>query len=505
MIEPQHQTAANVTRNLFFGLSTWIFPLALSFLATPVIVNSLGLEDYGIYALVLGFVGYSFSFSIGRTLIKYVAEYRIKGETEKINDIISATLVVNLVVGVIGVLLLAGLSDWYAADISGLVGESRTKAVYALYIAAVIVFISMTSQVFDGILQGLHRYDVYSKIFNLNGILLTIGNLVLAWTGFGLHSLLLWNVAVSLTTLITYAAIAIKFLPGFRINIGVGRNAYMLVINFSYGLVGYQIISNFLVLFERAWISRKLGVESVTFYVVPMTMGLYIHGFISSILLVIFPLASELRDDKEKLLRLYIKATKLAAVIVIFIAVSLIVESELFLLLWIGAEFAERSSAVLVLHTIAFSVLAIVVVSWRIAEGLGHTAYNFLVFSVCFVVTVILTFLLTPKFGIEGVAIARTAGFGILFLSVLYVENWVFGAVQWRLWLNIILKAGIAAVAAGITQTAINGLFTAGWLTFILAIVVSAAVYLAVLLILRFPDAEDIALVKNIFVWPEGN
>lgn len=496
-MEPQHQTGANMARNFFFGLSTWILPLGLSFIATPIIVNSLGHEDYGIYALVLGFVGYSFAFSIGRTLVKYVAEYRITGRADKINDIVSATLIINLIVGIIGVILLAGLADWYAADISLLTGESRTKAVYALYIAAVIVFVTMTGQVFDGILQGLHRYDLFSRIFNLNGILLTLGNLSLAWFGFGLHSLLLWNVVVAFITLAAYALTSIRLLPGFRLNFAVGRSDYRLVLAFSYGLIGYQLISNFILLFERAWISRKFGVEAVTIYVVPMTIGLYIHGFISSVLLAIFPAASELRDNKERLLLLYHKATKIAAVIVLFIGTSVVVESRLFLELWMGPNFAAEASVLLVLHTAGYSLLAILVVAWRIAEGLGHTAYNFFIFTVCFVVTIGLMFALTAEYGLTGVAAARAIGFGILFLSVYYFEYWTFRAVQWKLWAAIILKAGIAAVLAGLTQKLLNENLSFGWLGFILALAVSGAVYLATLLILRFPDRDEMDLVRS--------
>src|SRR5450755_176556 len=98
------QTGKSIIRNVFYGSLTWLLPLGLSFVATPVIVRTLGNKDYGIYALVLGFIGYSFTFSFGRAITKYIAEYRITGESEKIRDVISASFFINLVVGLIGVL-----------------------------------------------------------------------------------------------------------------------------------------------------------------------------------------------------------------------------------------------------------------------------------------------------------------------------------------------------------------------------------------------------------------
>ncbi len=70
----QAQTSKSIAKNVFYGFLTWILPLGLSFVSTPLIVRTLGKKDYGIYTLVLGFVGYSFTFSIGRAITKYISE-----------------------------------------------------------------------------------------------------------------------------------------------------------------------------------------------------------------------------------------------------------------------------------------------------------------------------------------------------------------------------------------------------------------------------------------------
>ncbi len=82
---------SNWLRSAFFGFISWLLPLGLTFYATPLVVRRLGVEEYGLYALVLGFVSYSFTFSIGRAVTKYVAEFRATGETEKINEVLAAT------------------------------------------------------------------------------------------------------------------------------------------------------------------------------------------------------------------------------------------------------------------------------------------------------------------------------------------------------------------------------------------------------------------------------
>ncbi len=54
----QGETSRSILKNVLFGFSTWILPVGLSFAATPIIIKNLGNSEYGIYALILGFVAF---------------------------------------------------------------------------------------------------------------------------------------------------------------------------------------------------------------------------------------------------------------------------------------------------------------------------------------------------------------------------------------------------------------------------------------------------------------
>jgi len=474
-------------------------PIGLGFIATPIIVHSLGIDNYGIYALVLGFIGYSFSFNVGRALTKYVAEYRLSGEYDKINRLISATFFLSLVIAALGAVILCLSAKWYAYDVSLLTGDSAVTTVQALYLGAVIIFAMIIGQVFDSILQGLHRYDVYSKIFNLNSIFLVIGNVILALTGFSLLSLLLWTIVVTALTSFGYFIAVKRLLPEFKIEFKFNNSHVKQIVFFSWGLIGYQLLSNFLLLFERAWITRKFGIENVTFYVVPMTLAIYLQSFIASLLLALFPLASELHDNRRRLQTLYEKSNKLACSVIVFASLTLIIESREFLTLWIGADFTAKSSELLILHSITFSALALLTVSWRMMEGLGRTVYNFLVFVLTFVVTISLFFFLTPLYGLIGVAAARTIGFSIILLSVWNVERIIFGKILWKFWWNIGIKLAAAAAVTFLVQILIMRTLSLNWISLIAAIGVSLICYSASLFLLRFVDFDDRIKLKEMF------
>jgi O-antigen/teichoic acid export membrane protein len=356
----------------------------------------------------------------------------------------------------------------------------------------------MLSQIFNSVLQGIHRFDVYSKIFNLNNLALLSGNLVLAVLGFGLISLFVWNLSVTCSTCVIFAISAKRLLPEFKLNFKFQPETLKLIIKYSYGVIGYQILSNFLLLFERGWIFRKLGAESLTYYVVPMTLAIYIHAFISSLIIVIFPLASELKNDNEKLLRLYTKATKIVVLFVVFLGTTIIIESRFFLTLWMGAEFADKTWMLLVVHTVTFSLVAIQAVSWQMTEGLGYPNYNFLLFLVCLVISVSLMVGLTPSLGNLGIAIGRMAGYAAIFLSIFYVERWFFKKVQIKFWMRAIAILFVSSTASALTEQFIVQTYSQSWLVLAAATIVGAFVYFFMVWALGFVSEDEKLLLKRL-------
>ena len=72
----------------------------------------------------------------------------------------------------------------------------------------------MLNQVFNAVLQGIHRFDVYSKIFNFNSFALLFGNIILALYGYGLIGFArLESCCISTITCVIYAISAKNFCP----------------------------------------------------------------------------------------------------------------------------------------------------------------------------------------------------------------------------------------------------------------------------------------------------
>ncbi|HMO80151.1 MAG TPA: oligosaccharide flippase family protein [Pyrinomonadaceae bacterium] len=493
------QTSANVVRNVLYGSLTWVLPVFLSLLATPLLIESLSIETYGVYVLILGLISYSFSFGLGRAAVKYIAEYLISGKTGEIRNIFSATMILSVAVGMIGLLLIFVLANWLVKDLLRIEESLQESATTGIRIAGAVIFISGIAQAFWSVLQGAQRFDIYSKLFNANSVLLLSGNLLLAYFGFGLATLLWWNLAsLTLMTVISGSA-AMRTVPGIGFGLTDGVSALPRIMGFTTGIVGYQLLGNALLLIERGWITRTFGSSELSYYVVAMSLGLYILGFSNSLALVIAPLTSETQADKERLRSVYLRSTKFIVMIVGFLVMALITGRHVFLSLWIGPDFADRASDLMAVHLISFGLFSIVVVSWQMREGLGFPSHNLWITAVYFALTLGLMYLFTIYWETLGVAMARLVGCMFMAAFIFQFERWLFGKVAIRYWAGLLLAVAGATAAAGAANIYLLSLFPRNWLTMLFAVAISGGIYGTALVLFRAIDDEERRFALAIF------
>lgn len=87
--------------------------VAVAFLMTPYVIDTLGKGAYGIWSLVVSFVGYYGLLDVGiRSAVgHYVATYHAQRDEAKVNQTLSTAMALMLVVA-----LLAGFVSWFAGD-----------------------------------------------------------------------------------------------------------------------------------------------------------------------------------------------------------------------------------------------------------------------------------------------------------------------------------------------------------------------------------------------------
>jgi O-antigen/teichoic acid export membrane protein len=491
----------SLSRNVMFGFISWLLPLGLTFALTPLIVHGLGAQDYGLYALVMGFIAYSFTFNVGRAITKYVAAYRASNQDERIGEVLSTTLMVNLLMGIISAVALAMAANVLVTRVLNIAPHLQANALLAFYLAAAGLLVTMLSQVFSAVPQAVHRFDIYSLVTTLTGMITIGGNGLLVWLGFGIKSLVAWCGIATALSCVAFFVASRRLLPEARLTFRFKKDLVSGILRFSGSVIAYQVLANLLLLFERGWLMRTLGSEAVTFYVVPMTIAIYIHAFISSLTLVIFPLASEAgaQQDTVRLYGIYTRAFKYISLMVVFIVITTAVGSWQLLANWMGVDFANHAAGVLATQAVVFGLMALLIVPWQIADGLGFPWANALLSLWWLLTTALLAIFLTPRMGIQGMAWSRLIGMLVVPIFILIVERHVFGRNLWEFWRRVGASLVLSGLLTGLAQHFMFKHLPFGWLWFLLTIVTSGLLFGAMLLLTRYMDNEEQQWLRSFF------
>jgi O-antigen/teichoic acid export membrane protein len=476
--------------NSVFSLLSWLAPIGLGLAVTPIVIRYLGTELYGVYLVLLGFFSYTVTLNVGRTVAKYVAEYKANGDDRRINETISSAFWLNLGAGLLVAVVISAAAEWIVSDILQVSERFRTVARVALILGAFSIPVSLAGQVFQNVLQGIHRFGKVSLLLNLNWILLNAGNVLLVINGFGLDALFAWNLSVVLVigcvSYIVARGYDRNFVPGTRTG-----PMLRLVAGYGSSIFLYQLLGTVLLLFERGWLLRNFGAAESAFYLLPMSLAVYLHGLILSLTLALFPVVNELLSDRERLVLLYKKATKIIVAVTVLIVASAICLGKLFLELWIGRDFAENGYTNLVFHFLTFGLIAIMIIMWQINEAHGAARLNSLQVFIWAAVSIPLMVVTSNIWLAEGMAASRLVGVLVTVPMVLYSEKKFIGAPQWGFWVGLIVRVGLSAAVMIVVERSALMALGASWITLLMGGIGGSLAFAAVLLLTGFVTTDE--------------
>jgi len=460
---PAQSRTKRLARNAAYGVLSWLLPLLLTLIVTPRVVGGLGTELYGLYAIILSFISYSFAFGIGKIAAKYVAEHRAAGRTELLSQVVSTVFWLSLILALAANVVVILSARWITTDVLLIPDQLQQTATVAIYLAAATIAVTLISQVFQFVLQGLQLFDRYLWLTNLNAILLNLGSYVLVMMGYGVIALLAWNLAVVALVGVSFVISVRRAIPDLRIGLRVDKEHWSASMRYGLSIIAYQVLGNALLLFERGWIVRRFGTTAAAYYVVPMMLGFYFHAFISSIVLVLFPSMNELLQDRQKLITLYEIATKSVVALTAYFLVTTVVCGQEFLADWLGSEFAAASYQMLVFHAATFAVLAILVIPWHLTETFRAPVMNVFATMAWVGIAVPLIVILSSSMQTTGVALGRFIGV-LAYLPLIWVAETRFLAPQLSgFWLKLAVKVSLTAAVVGAVEWLIVSI-DGGWL-----------------------------------------
>lgn len=172
----KNKRIAKNTLLLYFRM---LFLMVISLYTSRVILNALGVEDFGIYNVVGGLVAMFsvISGSLSGAISRFITYELGKGDQSKLNKIFSASVTIQLLLSLIIVVLIESVGVWFL-NAKMTIPEARMTAANWVFQLSIITFvINLISVPYNAVIIAHEKMSAFAYI----SILEAVGKLVIAF------------------------------------------------------------------------------------------------------------------------------------------------------------------------------------------------------------------------------------------------------------------------------------------------------------------------------------
>ena len=414
-----------VLSNAAWSAFATLFGIAITFVLAPLLICRLGADQWGLLLLVwsvTGVLGLA-NFGVGEATLRFIAHYYGDGDMVGVNRVLRATLTFYIsICALISAFLFAAAP--MAAKWVKVPADGHYPVEWLLRLSALLFSFGMIANAYRSIPMAMQRYDISSRIGLAQGVVRSLGVILLVLSGMGVLHVVVWEVLVALVLLGVQIAVARRLLPGIHWLPGMSFSGIREI--FGYSVFSF-LTHIFLTVYREGGkliLGHRVGTASVAYLGTPDNIAHRLHTVVVSGIETLMPRFSANRDpESARALLVTSTWTAVTCGVVLYLPLAMLMPD--FLRLWIDPGFARESAAVgqlLALSFIAPSAFAPIATLFR---GIGKPSFVTLVMALAGVVVLVTTLLLVSSLGPLGVGygyvLSAVAWFGGLLGGWLYL------------------------------------------------------------------------------------
>lgn len=398
-----------IIRNTIFNTIGRFWGILVALILTPYAIHHIGMERYGIWAIVGVLTGYFglLDFGIGTSFVKYISEYYTKKDYKSLNQVVNTGVVFYSLFGgaiiILGFLLINPLLKFFNIPIN-----LYDEALFVFILGIIIFAVSNAVSAFGAIQGGLQRMDISNKVAIAVSIPMVIGTIYFLESGYGLSGLMINNAIIFAITSIINIIIAFKVLPELRFSpLLFSKEMFKKLFNFGYKVQVTRLEGIFTFQTDKIIIAHFLNINLVSFYQLGSVIIDKARELPLLLVSAVMPAVSEIdaKKDGEKLYDLYIRGTRYLTLVGMPTLVFAFFAAPLIMLTWLGEGYGK---SVLVIQILApcYFMNILSGAGTSMALGMGKPEFQMKAGLLQLILNIILSIILVIVIGFVGVVIA---------------------------------------------------------------------------------------------------
>lgn len=403
----------NVKNSAYGVIDALVFPV-LMLLATPILLNSLGLEGYAMWILVNSIIASLavINFGGGDIIIKFISSGKGGSDTNTAEEVFGTVFIFQLLAILTIYLLFVIIAPFTTQYI---VSDNLLNLVNILYFAIPVFFIKQLEGLLYSFLSGHEQFGHGTALSSISNIIFISAQIIIAIFTQSVENIFFGALIVSI----------LLFLPQFiyiktmykgeisfnKANFGTAKS----LLNFG----GWNWMSSLASIpkghSDKWLVSGLLGLKTFGMYSIGLLVFNQLHTIIGSSIWWIFPGISKNSSNKKSLVKKYWKLTFYVGAIS-FLSSVVLINLDFLFEIWLGKESYENSQYYINTFLLIFPVFTINLVFHVFFLGLGLVKQKFFTEVVSLAVKVVVIWLVVDVFNVKEWVL-----FFMVFIAIEYI------------------------------------------------------------------------------------
>jgi O-antigen/teichoic acid export membrane protein len=416
-----------LVRNLFANYFGQVWTALMGFLFVPIYVHQLGVEAYGVIGMFGALIAWLALLDAGLkpALGREMARFTGGGcNPDSAWNLLRSVEVLCFIVGVLIAGAALASANWMAVfwvKADKLSPRAISDAVSFMGAIAALRFIE---GVYSSCLAGLQRHVSMNIVSVVLATVRSVGAMaVLAWVETSLTAFFVWQLVVSLTTVLVYGRLTYRALPAPsaspRFSLVALKNSW----HFAGGMLMITFLALLLTQVDKVLLSTLIPLEDFGRYTLASVAAGAIFTLISPISVTFQPRLTQLHaaGQEREFTATFHRGAQLVVVLGGSVAAIVIFHSEALLRIWLrDNELARQASNLLSLLLAGNFMNGLCHMPYQAQLAHGITRFSLLVNALAAIVLVPSIFIVVPLYGAIGAA-AIWAALNFFYLVVITV------------------------------------------------------------------------------------